>query len=72
MAKQMSDLEVALATHKAKLDTIEAISKTTTEPMQQILALDLQIFDRRLDSWATAAPLHKIISIYDGHVKPPY
>jgi len=72
MAEQTINLETVLAIHRAKLDTIEAVSKTTTEPMQQILAVDLQAFDKRLDSWATAAPLHKIISIYDGHVKPPY
>lgn len=69
MAKQIPALEHALLTHKAKLQIIEGISKTATDSMQQLLAIDLQAFDNRLDSWATVVPLAKAISIYDGQAK---
>jgi len=67
-----TDLIVALGSHRDKLRTLEALAKTTTEAMQQILTIEIQAFDKRLDGWAGAAPLAKVISIYDGHVKPPY
>lgn len=71
MAKQLPDLKNALSVHRAKLRTIEATSKFVTEQMQQLLAVDLQSFDKRLDVWATAAPLHKIISLHDAQHDQP-
>lgn len=67
MPDQISDLQTALSSHKSKLTTIEAISKTATHRMQQLLAISLQAFDKHLDSWATAAPMHKFIYTYDKH-----
>lgn len=71
MANETSHLKHALIAHKAKLEIIDALSKTTTEQMQQILAVDLEAFDKRLNTWATAAPLHKIIALYDAQDKQP-
>ncbi|MBA7658409.1 hypothetical protein ES703_66360 [subsurface metagenome] len=71
MSGQIPPLERALITHKAKLQIIEGISKTATDSMQQVLAIDLQAFDDRLDSWATAVPLATTISIYDDQGKQP-
>lgn len=69
MAKPMSELQLALSNHRAQLLIIEALSKSVSDPMQQLLAVDLEAFDKRLESWATAAPLHTIISIYDDQGK---
>jgi len=71
MPKQMTELQLALSNHRAKLDTIEAISQVVVEPMQTLLSIDLENFDKRLDSWATAAPLASIIAIYDKNYKQP-
>ncbi len=71
MAKHFTELENALLCHRAKLNTVEAISKVCTPSMQQILSSDLEAFGKRLDSWATAAPLASIIDIYDRRQKQP-
>lgn len=71
MPEQTLDLKTILSNHRAQLKIIEAIAKTATPPMQQILAIDLQPFDKRLETWATAAPMHKFIYIYDSHYKQP-
>lgn len=71
MPKPMTQVQLALSNHRAQLLIIEAISKTATEPMQQLLAIDLQAFDMRLEAWATAAPMHKFIQVYDTHYKQP-
>lgn len=71
MANETIDLKTALTVHRAQLKIIEAIAKTATPPMQQILTIDLQAFDKRLETWATAAPMHKFIYTYDSHYKQP-
>lgn len=50
MAKPLTELQLALANHRAQLIIIEALSKSVTDPMQQLLAIDLQAFDKRLES----------------------
>lgn len=63
MAIQNIDIKLAFKAHRAKLRTIEATSKFVTEQMQQLLSFDLQSFDKRLDTWAIAAPFHKSDSL---------
>lgn len=55
MANETIYLEKALKAHRAKLDTLEALAKDTTDQMQMILAHNLEAFDNRLRSWITAA-----------------
>ena len=71
MTKPIPELQQALSNHRAQLLIIEAISKSAAAPMQQLLTIDLQAFDKRLESWATAAPMHAFISTYKAHYKQP-
>jgi len=71
MVNQTIDHKLSLSNLKAQLKIIEAIAKTAAPPMQQILAIDLQAFTKRLQSWATAAPMHKFIYTYENHYKQP-
>lgn len=55
MPDPTTDLLVALQSHRDKLNTLEGIAKSTTDQMRCILTVNLQAFDKHLDSWATTA-----------------